>query len=152
MSTHKTIRVHVICTNADVEPDVFTTPVTVSEEEYALGEHYRKAEKIATAEGFEAPFICLEDHDLPRILKGLDRFYPKNRVCVQYVGDHFEIMADRPYEIEAVFLDQTWEEGDSPTRDLLTGERLEGLASKVDLDVPTVDMGELFENAISRTH
>lgn len=147
MSTHKTIKIHVICTNAGGEPDVFTTPVIVTEEEYGQGAHYEKAERIARAEGFESPFICLENHDIPRILTGLDRYYPKNRVCLRAEEDGITVTADRPHEMDVVVFDQTWEESEIVTRDLLNGERLHGIATKVETGVHTLDMNRLIDNA-----
>jgi hypothetical protein len=57
----KTVRVAVACRNAadKVAMPIFT--VTVTPDEYDTGGHYEKAEALADAEGYEAPFVCYDD-------------------------------------------------------------------------------------------
>jgi len=53
-------KVVVLATNANGEAEFYRTTVEVTEDEYDLGMHYDKAQGIAEAEGYEAPFMCFD--------------------------------------------------------------------------------------------
>lgn len=53
-------KVVVLATNANGEAEFYRVTVEVTENEYALGMHYDKAQEIAEADGYEAPFKCFD--------------------------------------------------------------------------------------------
>lgn len=52
----KTVITHVLCTNTTGEAEIYTTPVTLSEDSYAAGDHYNVAKGRAQEEGFESVY------------------------------------------------------------------------------------------------
>lgn len=56
-------RVTVACINAQGSPELYVTEVEVTEDQYALGEHYDLAEANAEAEGYEGRFGVMISFD-----------------------------------------------------------------------------------------
>lgn len=57
----KSLRIAVACRNASGMSDMPIFTVAVTEEEYALGVHYDRAEAMAEEAGYEMPFVCFDD-------------------------------------------------------------------------------------------
>jgi len=54
------MKIAVACRNASGMPDMPVFTVAVARKECELGSHYDKAEALAEAAGYEAPFICFD--------------------------------------------------------------------------------------------
>lgn len=67
----ETIRIAVACRNAAGKADMPVFTVTVSDEEYALGIHYDKAEAMAEESGYEKPFVCFDPVEQPAIISAV---------------------------------------------------------------------------------
>lgn len=63
MDSFKSIKVAVACRNANGSPDFYITTVSVSQTDYALGEHYTVAEEHAEEAGYEGPFLSFDDSE-----------------------------------------------------------------------------------------
>jgi len=64
----KALRIAVACRNASGMPDMPVFTVSVTGEEYALGNHYDRAEALAEEAGYERPFVCFDDAEHSAIL------------------------------------------------------------------------------------
>lgn len=64
----KTILVAVACRNASGMADMPVFHVPITEEEYALGVHYDKAEALAADADYERPFVCFDDAERDAIV------------------------------------------------------------------------------------
>jgi len=54
------MKIAVACCNASGMADMPVFTVAVTRKQYELGVHYDKAEELAEAAGYEAPFICFD--------------------------------------------------------------------------------------------
>jgi len=54
------MKIAVACRNASGMADMPVFTVAVTRKECELGSHYDKAEELAEAAGYEAPFICFD--------------------------------------------------------------------------------------------
>jgi len=54
------MKIAVACRNASGIPDMPVFAVAVTRKECETGIHYDKAEELAEAAGYEAPFICFD--------------------------------------------------------------------------------------------
>lgn len=63
MQTIESIRMIVAAINANGEPDFYFCKVRCNPEQYANGDHYEFAEKMAVEEGYE-PRLAYDEYDL----------------------------------------------------------------------------------------
>lgn len=61
----KKLDVLVVGRNASGEPDALVVAIEVDEPSYSLGQHYDLAQEKAELEGYEGPFVCFDDAELP---------------------------------------------------------------------------------------
>lgn len=64
----KTVKVAVACTDSNGAPTIYIVTISVSQEQYALGEHCDLAEVAAAEDGYEGPFICFDDTEVHSII------------------------------------------------------------------------------------
>jgi hypothetical protein len=106
-----TIRVMVLCHNSAGEPDKFLATVPCSDNERALGLHYRTAKKLAAQAGYE-PRMCVDEKDalwsqihpnhqyqqcLENILVDFQHVYMPGQECnggdlVEQLGEHIRTL------------------------------------------------------------
>ena len=71
-------KVAVACINANGMADVFVTEIQVTQENLELGVHYDVASRDAEDAGYEAPFVCFDEAEIPALLKASEFFSRDN--------------------------------------------------------------------------
>jgi hypothetical protein len=64
-------KVMIACTNANGESDMFVCAVEVSDSEYQNGVHYDLAKVVAEENGYEAPYVCFDQHEQKNLARKL---------------------------------------------------------------------------------
>jgi hypothetical protein len=54
--------------NASGEPDFYFCKIECTEQQYNNGEHYERAEKAASENGYEGPMVAFDQKDPPKPL------------------------------------------------------------------------------------
>lgn len=64
------IRVVMACTNSNGSPDLIVASVVdVTPSAIEAGDHYTSAYRKAMALGYEPPFVCFDENELPKALQ-----------------------------------------------------------------------------------
>jgi hypothetical protein len=66
----------VACRNAEGCSDFYFCKVVCKQENYDVGDHYEKAEDMASEDGYEGPYVVFDENDGPNWL--FDRFVWKS--------------------------------------------------------------------------